>query len=541
MSNLSLLARKSAAKACYVVLTVLLGATGLSASCLTSQSGAGCIHFAMRTDSSYDQYINGPASTQQWLASHLWRMETTPGWFDPNLSWYNGAWAYLDSYAIYNGRSNEPVASQHPEWILRDQYGNPLYIPWGCSNGTCPQYAADISNPDYRNYWISEAQTIMARGYKGLWIDDVNLVMQVGDGNGNSVAPIDQNTGLPMTAMAWEKYFADFMAQVRTALPNAEILHNSLWFAGTGDPGSDPYVQQEIKAANYVNRESGVSDGGIAGDNGYWSLQSFLRFVDTVHSLGANIDIQELNFSGDYAPACYFLVSQGMDALGNGAVTPTNWPANYDVDLGSPQGARYVWNGLLRRDFDKGTVLVNPPNQATVNAPVGSGYTDISGKPVSTASVQGKQGLILLRSGPATPVVQQPLADGSYNITNLYSSMVLDDPAHSLVSGQQIIQWSPNGGPNQSWYFAFDGAGSFTIKNQDSGLYLTDVGGSLQQTAKAASTSQLWSLNFVSGGYTITNRATGRVLDDPAQSLTRGTGIITWSSNNQLNQTWAIR
>src|SRR5665213_3219875 len=98
MSKLSQLAKKNISKTFYLLLTAVVGATGLSASCLTSESGAGCIHYAQRTDSGYDQYINGPVSTQEWLASRFFRMETTPGFFDTNLSWFSGAWAYLDSY-----------------------------------------------------------------------------------------------------------------------------------------------------------------------------------------------------------------------------------------------------------------------------------------------------------------------------------------------------------------------------------------------------------------------------------------------------------
>jgi hypothetical protein len=541
VSKPSLFAKSKAATACYMVLTSLFGAAGLSASCMSDKVDAGCIHYAHRTGSDYDKYINGPASTQDWLASHLWRMETTAGWFDRNLGWYKGAWAYLDSYAIYNGRSNEPLADEHPEWILRDQYGNPLYIPWGCQNGTCPQYAADISNPDYRKHWINTAARILANGYKGLWIDDVNLIMQVGNGHGQLVAPIDRSTGRPMTTLAWEKYFADFMTQVRVAFPNAELLHNSLWSAGSGAPGSDPYVQQEIKAADYINRESGVSDAGITGGDGYWSLRSLLRFFDTVHALGTSVDIQEFNFSGDYAPACYFLVSQGMDAFGNGAITPTNWPANYDVSLGNPEGSRYEWNGLLRRDFENGIVLVNPPAQPTVTVKLGSGYTNASGKSVSNVSIPAKQGLILLKTMQAPAIAMQPLPNGNYTVKNLFSSLVLDNSGYSTVSGKQIIQWASNGGKNQSWSFTFDGAGSYTIKNNASGLYLQDVGGKLEQMTKANSAAQLWSLELVSGGFLIKNRATSKVVDDCAQSLKQGNGMITYTANGGLNQTWAVR
>jgi hypothetical protein len=298
----------------------------------------------------------------------------------------------LDSYAIYRGST---LLNQHPEWLLRDREGNALFIPWGCSNGTCPQYAADISSQSYRNWWIQQAKRLMATGYKGLWIDDVNLVMQVGDGYGHNVAPIDRATGLRMTAKAWEKYFADFMTQVRQAIPKAEILHNSIWFAGSGARGSDPYVQQEIKAADWINRESGISDAGITGDNGPWSVQEFFRFVDIVHSLGAQIDIQEFRMNGEYGVAGYFLVSDGKDAFG-ADIAPDNWPAVLDVELGNPQGPRYGWKGLIRRDFADGMVLLNPPGKSSVTVNVEGAYVDSHGSTVSRVTLAGKQGIVLI-------------------------------------------------------------------------------------------------------------------------------------------------
>jgi len=319
-------------------------------------------------------------------------MQTSTPYFNRKLSWFRNAWAYIDSYAIYRGSA---LLTQHPEWVLRDSEGNALFIPWGCSNGTCPQYAADISSQDYRNWWIQQAKGLMATGYKGLWIDDVNLIMQVGNGYGQRVAPIDRATGRPMTTSAWEKYFADFMTQVRQALPKAEILHNSLWFAGSGARGSDPYVQQEIKAADWINRESGISDTGITGDDGPWSVQEFFRFVDIVHSLGAQIDIQEFDMNGEYGIAGYFLVSNGTDAFGAG-ISPDKWPAVLDVDLGNPQGPRYGWKGLIRRDFENGMVLLNPPGKPTARVDVNGSYVDSNGKVVSEVTLAGKQGIVLL-------------------------------------------------------------------------------------------------------------------------------------------------
>ena len=76
------------------------------------------------------------------------------------------------------------------------------------------------------------AKKVLSHGYKGLWIDDSNLVFRVGDGNGNFVSPRDPRTGRAMTEDAWQGYVAGFLQQIRSALPNAELVHNSIWFAG---------------------------------------------------------------------------------------------------------------------------------------------------------------------------------------------------------------------------------------------------------------------------------------------------------------------
>jgi hypothetical protein len=544
-------------------MTRLLALLVLSALSLVGECpDAGCVNFAQRTGSDFDKYINGGATDQQWITVHFWRMQTSNGWFDKNLSWYKGAWAYIDSYAIYN--NSQPLKDQHPEWILRDQNGNKLYIPWGCAGGTCPQFAADVSNPLYRDYWIGQARAIMAKGYKGLWIDDVNLNMQVGDGSGKLVTPMDPNTGRPMASADWARYFADFMTEVRQALPNAELLHNSMWFAGSGLPGSDPYVQQEIKAADYINRESGVSDSGITGNGGYWSIQSLFSFFDTVHSLGSHIDIQEFHTGGYYGLAAYFLISNGGDAIGDGDVTPNNWPAGYDVQLGAALAARYTWSNLIRRDFAKGIVLLNPPGRSTVNVTAPGIYTDLAGNLVSSISLGAKQGIILLGATtpppppviippvvppPPPPVVTPPppvpssgtISNGTYVLTNLLSGLVLDDPSASVKAGIQMRQWTPNGTNAQRWQFEKEAGGYFVIQNVASGLFLEDLNGKLVQDWYGNSSAKRWAVQPVTGGYLIVNKATGRVIDDSAMGLKAGNLIITFAKNGGKNQVWAIR
>ena len=136
--------------------------------------------------------------------------------FDTRTSWFPRGWVYYDSYAIYRGGS---TATEHPEWILRDSSGNRLYIPYECSGGTCTQYAGDIGSSEFRQHIIGEIRAKLnsaapSGGYKGVFVDDVNMDFRVGDGNGTSVRPIDPRTGAPMTLADWRRYFAEFMEEI---------------------------------------------------------------------------------------------------------------------------------------------------------------------------------------------------------------------------------------------------------------------------------------------------------------------------------------
>lgn len=144
---------------------------------------------------------------------------------------------------------------------------------------------------------------------------------------------------------------------------------------------------------------------------------------------------------------------------------------------------------------------------------------------------------------PSQPAVTNgPLANGSYSIGNQHSGLLLDDPAFSVTSGTQLIQWSANNGPNQKWRFTNNGSGQYTIANEFSGLYLTDGSGKLIQAAQSNQANQLWTVQASSNGtYTLKNKASGKVIDDPAFDTQEGTGIVTWSANGGTNQNWTIK
>jgi F5/8 type C domain/Hypothetical glycosyl hydrolase family 15 len=386
-----------------VILAVLCAAPA------AAQTSPGAVHFAKAAESDFDVFTSAPTDAQKtWMRAHYDRMRAYSPYFDSRLSWFSNAWAYQDLYAIYRTSS---IATQHPEWILKDSAGDRLYIPFGCSGGTCPQYAADPGNASFRSWWIQSAAANMAKGYRGLFVDDVNMDWRVGSGSGASVAPQDPRTGTSMTLADWRRYMAEFTEQIRTALPAKEIVHNAIWFANCGSAAdscwSDPYIRRELLAADYIELERGVNDAGITGGLGRYGYETFINRVDWLHAQGRAVVYDSKGSTAaarEYGLATYYLTSTGRDLLGNDpGGTPNDWWAGYDVQLGDATSVRYSWNGLFRRDFQYGSVLVNQPGATSKTVALGATYTDVAGVQKSSVTLGPASGAVLRGAGAPAP------------------------------------------------------------------------------------------------------------------------------------------
>ncbi len=386
--------------AAFIATLIVVAAIPATACGADSTISPGTVRFAKGAESSFDVYTQNPTTAQkQFMTSRYWRMRTYSPYFNSRLGWFSNAWVYRDSQAIYNPSS---LATEHPDWILRDKNGNKLYIQFGCSGGTCPQYAADISNPDFRSDWIAGARAQLAAGYKGLFVDDVNMVARTGNGSGAYVPPVDPRTGIEMTDAVWQKYMADFMVQVRNELPGIEIVHNALWPV----PDTSADVQRELNAADYIELERGFNDAGITGGTGYWSFGKMAAFIDHRHAAGKGVILDgyaDTPAGRMYGLATYFLVNNGRDALANDAYgTPDNWWKGFETELGDPAGPRYQSGGVWRRDFARGTVLVNEPGSPARTVSLGAGFHDVDGVARSSVSLGSASGAVLLRDQTPT-------------------------------------------------------------------------------------------------------------------------------------------
>lgn len=357
-------------------------------------NGTGRVRFVKDANSSFDAEDIEANST--WINEHFYRMTGYSPWFNRNLSWYHRARVYDDAYAIYKGSS---LASEHPGWIVRDANGNKLYIPFRCSNGSCPQYAADISNPAWRSYFISTLKGTLAKGYIGVFVDDVDMWANTSNGSGQLVAPIDHNTGKPMTDEVWRGYFVRFMEELRAATPGYEITQNQVWYVA-GGPAVNARIAQSMRQANCINIEFGVDDPGLTGGTGTLSVNSLLNYVDAVHSLGTAIDmggdgtsLHELQ----YTLAGYFLVNNGSDLVtGNSSQTITNFWPGWSVKLGEAEGPRSrTAAGLFERKFTHGLVYLNEPGATTKTIALPSAMKNLAGKTVTSITLSASSGAVL--------------------------------------------------------------------------------------------------------------------------------------------------
>lgn len=357
-------------------------------------NGTGQVRFVKDANSSFD--AEDIQANSAWINEHFYRMTGYSPWFDRNLGWYHRARVYDDAYAIYKGSS---LASEHAAWIVRDAGGNKLYIPFDCSGGSCPQYAADISNPAWRSYYISTLKTTLAKGYIGVFVDDVDMWANTSNGSGQLVAPIDHNTGKPMTDEIWRGCFATFMEELRAATAGYEITQNQVWNVA-GGPAGDARIARSMRQAHWVNIEFGVDDSGLTGGTGSLSVNSLLNYVDAVHSLGTAVDMGGRGGSlqaRQYTLAGYFLVNNGNDLVtGNSSQTVTNFWPGWGVNLGAAEGPRSrTPAGLFTRKFTRGIVYLNEPGATTKTVVLPSPMKNLAGKTVTSITLSASSGAVL--------------------------------------------------------------------------------------------------------------------------------------------------
>jgi hypothetical protein len=196
----------------------------------------------------------------------------------------------------------------------------------------------------------------------------------------------------------WRRYVAVFTEEIDAALPEAEIVHNAHWWVRH----DDPFVQRQIAAADLIELERGYNDAGITGGGGTFGFKTFMAHIDWLHARGKSVILEPYDLDParqEYELAGYYLTRAGSDAIASDfEADPGNWSPAWRTDLGTPLATRYAWNGLLRRDYARGIVLVNQPGRAPRTFRVRR-FLRLSGKQASSVTLGPAEGVVLLRAG----------------------------------------------------------------------------------------------------------------------------------------------
>ncbi|WP_344658716.1 beta-galactosidase [Catenulispora subtropica] len=137
--------------------------------------------------------------------------------------------------------------------------------------------------------------------------------------------------------------------------------------------------------------------------------------------------------------------------------------------------------------------------------------------------------------------------NNAYTLTNRASGKVLDDANASTTPGNQLIQWTANGGTNQQWRLTDLGNGVTTLTNVLSGLLADDAnvstadGNPIIQWPANGGTNQQWKPVATDSGYVkLVNMLSGKVMGVTGDSTADGAAIVQQTDTGSSSQQWIL-
>lgn len=245
------------------------------------------------------------------------------------------------------------IDAEHADWFLLDAAGRRIRV-------NDDYFIMDPGHPGWRAFWRVRAQAAQETlGWDGVFMDNVDATAQ----RWRELAP----PAYPSEAL-YEAAVLGFVEEVYAnyAQPTGRPLFANIIAAEAADDWLPflPYLD-------------GVMDEAWAMDwaAGYLPVaewEAHLARAEAVQAAGKTIVLvaqgaQAASARQQFAFASYLLISHGRAVfryIDSDHYREVWWYANYDLDLGAPLGPRYPDGSGWRRDFEHGTVRVDPATQA---------------------------------------------------------------------------------------------------------------------------------------------------------------------------------
>ncbi len=275
----------------------------------------------------------------------------------------------------------------------------------------------NLADPGFAAYWESSLEAQVAAGqYDGIFFDSASPALLQGEVGGQDTRLA--GTGAKDTAIAeWggKTYIQGWEAWIKPlndalAAKGIPLIPNTSAFTTTWD-NTDYSLTAGIFAEGYAGTGFALAD---------W--QASTTELLSLAAKGKIIILQNyLSSAGDTATRLYYLgnylLVKGnrtyLDYFANGG--PLEWYPEWGIDLGAPTttgmaASDLLKGGVYRRDFAKGSVLVNPsgsPVTVTLGAtmkqvvPMGGGAIDTTGATPGSIMMTSVTSVVVPATGAA--------------------------------------------------------------------------------------------------------------------------------------------
>jgi hypothetical protein len=321
-------------------------------------------------------------------------------------------------------------AEASPEWFLKNTAGESI-----SSDGYKWLWAMDVGNPTYQQRWADNViAEVQAQGWDGVFLDDVNPTMKYSTDE-TQVAKYPNDAAY---SAATESALAYIGPRIQAGGKLA-IANFATWVE---------YPTTQNNWLQYVNGaldEMFVKWGRNSGE-GYRPESQWQRQLEEV-KYAASQGKQFIGFtqgsSGETQAARFGFgtVLLGTNGTASYAFTPDytqeTWLPEYDYDLGNPTGAETRdSNGVHRRSFEKGLVLVNPTS-SNQTVSFGGTYSGSGLTNATSATMPPKTALILTGSQEKAPAPEKPGKPKKRTVA-------ID--VRGIVTAQKVaLKWTPVG------------------------------------------------------------------------------------------------
>ncbi|MGA7740784.1 MAG: putative glycoside hydrolase [Polyangia bacterium] len=307
-----------------------------------------------------------------------------------------------------------PEVTTHESWFWHNASGGRVA---STSDG---KLLMNVSDPGFASYWAdSIAQQTAAGEYDGVFLDSASPALLQGECSANDsrlagTAARDQvfgELGGQTWIAAWDTWIAGLNGSL--AASGIPLIPNTGAFTTTWD-NSDYALTAGIFSEGFADPSFSITDWK-ASTNQLMAIAGAGKIVIEQNYLTSTSDMQRRL----YYLANYLLVKGARTYLFTFADSTLEWYPEWEIDLGAPVAApsnvdALAWQGVYRRDFAKGSVLVNPGTSAvalTLAAPMqqidpqgggavsadGTATGTVASTPVTSLSLAPGSGVILLK------------------------------------------------------------------------------------------------------------------------------------------------